>query len=119
MLALDLLSKMTDNMMRKRYETREDFYQQSCISLFAVLIDSFLAKPSANFLSSALLRSDRSHEPASFNGSFGNGSTTTNQTVGIAAALVSLIIDFLRMIEINDTNNRSVNDHSHQMRTKV
>ncbi|HLE34278.1 MAG TPA: hypothetical protein VI698_00140 [Nitrososphaerales archaeon] len=118
MLALDLLGRMTDNMMHKRYETREDFYQQLCISLFAVLIDSFIAKPSSNFLSSALPRSDRSHELISFNGSFGNGKATTSQPAGIAAALVSLIIDFLQMIEINNADNRSANDNR-QMRTKV
>ena len=119
MQALDLLSKMTVNMMHKRYETKEDFCQQLCVSLFAVLIDSFLAKPSANFLSSALPRSDRSHELTSLNGFFGNGKTTMNQLAGIATALVSLIIDFFQMIEINDTNNRSVNDRNRQMQTKV
>ena len=119
MLALDLLGRMTDSMMHKRYETKEDFYQQLCISLFAVLIDSFIAKRSANFLSSALPRSDRSHELTSFNGSFGNGKATTSQPAGIATALVSLIIDFLQMIEINNADNRSVNDHSRQMRTRV
>jgi len=115
MLALDLLSKMTDNMMHKRYETREDFYQQLCISLFAVLIDSFIAKPSANFLSSALPRSDRNHELISSNVSFGNSKATTSQPAGIGAALASLIIDFLQMIEINNAHNRSVNDYNRQM----
>lgn len=109
MLALDLLSKMTDNMMHKRYETREDFYQQLCLSVFALLIDSFLARPSTN-LSSAPLRLDRGHELASSNISFGNGTATTNRTAGIATALVSLFIDFLQMIEINNT--RKLAGHS-------
>lgn len=118
MLALDLLSRMTDNMMHKHYETREDFYRQLCLSVFTLLIDSFLAKPSTNS-SSAPLRLDRSHEVASFNGTFDNGTTRTNQPAGIAAALVSLIIDFLQMIEINNAHNRSVNDHNREMRTKL
>jgi hypothetical protein len=102
--ALDLLSKVTDNMMHKRYETKEDFYQQLCMSVFAVLINSFIAKPSLN-LSSALPRSDRNHVLTSFNAS-GNGTATINQLVGIAPVLVSLIIDFLKTIETN-TDNRS------------
>jgi hypothetical protein len=104
MTALDLLSKMADSMMHKRYETREDFYQQLCISLFAVLIDSFLVKPSAN-LSSSVLRSDSRQEINPFNGFFGNAKTNS-QSAGIAAALVSLVIDFLQMVETNNPNNR-------------
>lgn len=118
MQTLDLLSKITANMMHKHYETRDDFYRQLCVSVFAILIDSFLTKPSANS-SSAPLRLDRSRELAYSNNSFGNGTATTNRTAGIAAALVSLIIDFLQMVEVNNTNNRSVNGHNHQMQTKV
>jgi hypothetical protein len=107
MLALDVLSKMTDSMMHRRYDTREDFYQQLCISLFAVLIDSFLAKPSANFLNSAF-RSERSHEQTSSNASFDNGKSTTSQP-DVAAAIVSLIIDFVKMVQTNNTNNQGYN----------
>jgi len=108
-MLLDLLSKITDN-IDKNYETKEEIYEQLCLWFLGVVLHRFITGSSTN-LGSALLRLDRNHQPASFSSS-GNG---TSQLATIAPVVVSLVIDFLQMIETNNTNNRSANDHNCQV----